>query len=84
MKENGFTILDPAADQNVHVLGRRSNPEVIVAVVCTPIAQLQTSVVIFGVSPDEKAVQSDAARIRDQIERTRSLEGDVVLNPVQE
>lgn len=83
MKENGFTIVDPAADQNVHVLGRRSNPEVVVAIVCTRIAQLQTSVVIFGVSPDERAVQDYSARIRDRIESIQSLEGDMEQIPVQ-
>lgn len=84
LQQNGYNVIDPAADQNVHVLARRSNPEVIITVVCTRIAQLQTSVVIFGVSPDENAVQADAARIRDQIESIRSREGDVVQNPVQD
>jgi len=83
LKQNGFTILDPAANQNVHVMGRRNNPEVIVAVVCTWIGQLQTAVVIFGTSPDENAVQTTSAQVRDQIERAQSLEGDVVQNPVQ-
>ena len=81
LNQNGFTILDPAANQNVHVMGRRSNPEVIVTLVCTGIGQLQTSVVIFAISPDENAAQTAAAQVRDQFSRIISLEGDTVQNP---
>jgi len=67
----------------VHVLELRSNPEAIFAVVCTRMAQLQTSVVIFSILPDEKAVQGYSAQIRDLIGSMQSFEGDLEKVPVQ-
>jgi O-acetyl-ADP-ribose deacetylase (regulator of RNase III) len=84
LQQQGFTILDPAANRNVHVMGRRSNPDVIVTVVCTRLGQNPTSVVIHAVSPDEAAARISAEQVREHIRRAVSLENDVVLNPVQE
>ena len=67
----------------MHVLELRSNPEAIFAVVCTRMAQLQTSVVIFSILPDEKAVQGYSAQIRDLIGSMQSFEGDLEKVPVQ-
>jgi len=56
LKENGFTIVDSAADQNVHMLGCHRNSEAIISIAWTRIAQLQISALIFGVSTDGRAV----------------------------
>ena len=55
----------------------------IVAVVCNRIDRLQTLVVIFGISPDEKASEAYSARISDRIGGMQSLEGDLEQVPVQ-
>jgi hypothetical protein len=79
---NGFKILDPAANGNGHVIGIRSNPEVIATVVCTRLGHNPTSVVVHALSSNENAARTAAAHIRDYIKNTVSLEGDVVHNPV--
>lgn len=84
LKQNGFAILDAASNQNVHVMGSRNNPEVIVTAVCTRLGQNPTSIVIHAISSDESAAKNAASQVSDQIKRAVSLENDVVLNPVQE
>ncbi len=84
MVQNGFDILDPAGNQNVHVMGHKSNPEVFVTVVCQRLGQSPTSIVIHAISPDQAAANVAAARVRDHIRQAVSLEGDVVANPVHE
>lgn len=84
LRQMGFTILDGAANGNVHVLGRRINPEVIADVVCTRLGQNPTSVVVHTVSSDKSAARFYSEQIRDKIKRAHPLEGDVVLNPVKE
>lgn len=84
LRQLGFEILDGAANGNVHVMGRRRNPEVIADVVCTRLGQNPTSVVIHAYSPDDNAARTAAEQVRDHIKRAHSLEGDVVLNPVKE
>ena len=63
LKRNGFNILDPAANQNVHVMGCRSNPDAIATVVCTWLGQKPTSVVIHVISPDEFTAQKYSDQI---------------------
>lgn len=84
LTQNGFAILDPAANQNVHVMGHRGNPEVTVTVVCMRLGQNPTSVVVHAISTDENAARTASEQVRDHIQRAVSLEGDVVLNPIHE
>ena len=84
LRQHGYGILDPARNPNVHVHGRRANPDVDVTVVCQRLGQHPTSVVIHAISPDGNAARIAMEAIRDHIKRAVSLEGDVVLNPVQE
>jgi hypothetical protein len=82
--QNGFKILDPAANNNVHVMGHRSNPDVLSTVVCTRLGQNPTSVVVHAFSADETAARTAAEAVRNYIQNAVSLEGDVVLNPVDD
>ncbi|HDX9637547.1 hypothetical protein [Bacillus thuringiensis] len=67
LSQNGFEILDIAGDGNIHVMGRRRNPEVFATVVCTRSGNNPTSVVVHAISPDDNAARSAAEQIRDGI-----------------
>ena len=67
LEERGFQILDIASDSNIHVLGRRANPEVTVTVVCTRLGQNPTSVVVHAISPDGNAARVASEQVRDRI-----------------
>lgn len=67
LAERGFQILDIASDSNIHVLGRRANPEVTVTVVCTRLGQNPTSVVVHAISPEENAVRVASEQVRDPL-----------------
>jgi hypothetical protein len=84
LARNGFAILAPAGDNDLHVIGHRANPEVFVTIVCTRLGQSPTSVVVHALSQDQATASTVAEQIRDEIKRAVSLEGDVVLNPVNE
>jgi hypothetical protein len=84
LAQHGFAVLDPARNANVHVLGRRNNPDTTVTVVCTRLNRNPTSVVVQAFSPDVTAARVAAEQVRDHIKRAVSLENDVVQNPVNE
>lgn len=84
LMKTGVTIIDPASNGNIHVLGHRSNSDVTGTVCCMRLGQDPTSVVVHAFSPDEHAARTASEQIRDYIKTTVSLEGDVVSNPVDD
>lgn len=74
MTQNGFSILDPARNENVHVLGFRRNPDVTATVVCTKQGANPVSVVVHAFSPDESAARTSMEKIRDHIVRSTPVD----------
>ena len=63
----GFNVLDPARNNNVHVLGVKRGPDVTATVVCTKQGADPASIVIHAFSSDEGAARVSMEQIRDHI-----------------
>jgi hypothetical protein len=74
MVQNGFSIVDPARNENVHVLGVRRNPDVTATVVCTKQGANPVSVVVHAFSSDESAARKSMEQIRDHVVRSTPVD----------
>lgn len=84
LERNGFRIIDPANDRDVHVLGYRASPEARATVVCTRAQRGPTSIVIHVWSNDESVARTTSAALREGISQSVRFDDGTVLRPADD
>jgi hypothetical protein len=83
LKRHGFTITEPANNNNVHVVGWQGSTGTMVTVVATQHRGVGPSAVfVHGVSSNANAARSIVDQVLGEIRDTVDIDGGTVLHPV--